>query len=400
MVAVILEYFRLALKNMRSRKLRSYLTMIGIIIGVTALIALVTLGQGLQNSVTEQFDKFGTRRLFIGPKIVSGFGTPTGVSELTEKDIDTLKKISYLEYVVPMLSTNYQVEYNNRKESMGVYGIGTEDTKRSFSDLDIDIEEGRFLEENDRYNVVIGYKLAEDMFDKKIHLKSSIRINNVKFRVIGIFEEQGDRDTDYSIYIPIDTMREFIGKEDAVSAITANVKKGVDLDDAVKKIERELERARDDENFQITTPQKIKEQTGMILGIVNLVVSAIAAISLIVGGLGIMNSMYTSVLERTREIGVMKAIGARNSNVFGFFVVESGIMGFVGGAVGIIIGLAMSLGLAAAINATGFVTISMSVSYSLVVFGLLFSFGLGMASGALPAMRAARLKPVDALRYE
>ncbi|MBW3011058.1 ABC transporter permease, partial [Candidatus Woesearchaeota archaeon] len=394
MVAVILEYFRLALKNMRSRKLRSYLTMIGIIIGVTALIALVTLGQGLQNSVTEQFDKFGTRRLFIGPKIVSGFGTPTGVSELTEKDIDTLKKISYLEYVVPMLSTNYQVEYNNRKESMGVYGIGTEDTKRSFSDLDIDIEEGRFLEENDRYNVVIGYKLAEDMFDKKIHLKSSIRINNVKFRVIGIFEEQGDRDTDYSIYIPIDTMREFIGKEDAVSAITANVKKGVDLDDAVKKIERELERARDDENFQITTPQKIKEQTGMILGIVNLVVSAIAAISLIVGGLGIMNSMYTSVLERTREIGVMKAIGARNSNVFGFFVVESGIMGFVGGAVGIIIGLAMSLGLAAAINATGFVTISMSVSYSLVVFGLLFSFGLGMMSGALPAIRAARLKPV------
>lgn len=397
---MIAEYFKVALKNMRNRRLRSYLTMLGIVIGVTALIALVTLGQGLQASVTEQFDKFGTRRIFVGPKVTSGFGSPSGVTELTEKDVETLEKLSFLEYVVPILSTTYQVEYNNRKESMGVNGVGTEDTERSFSDLDINIAEGRFIEEKDHYNAVIGYKVAEDLFDKRIPVRSSIRINDVKFRVVGIFEEQGDRDTDYAIYVPIDTVREFMGKEDAVSGITANVKKGVELDDAVRKIERELERARDDENFQITTPQKIKEQTGAILGIVNLVVSAIAAISLIVGGIGIMNSMYTSVLERTREIGVMKAIGARNSDVFGFFVVESGIMGFVGGAVGILIGLMLSLGLAAAINAAGFVTISMSVSYSLVIFGLLFSFGLGMLSGALPAVRAARLKPVDALRYE
>lgn len=397
---MIAEYFKVALKNMRNRRLRSYLTMLGIVIGVTALIALVTLGQGLQASVTEQFDKFGTRRIFVGPKVTSGFGSPSGVTELTEKDVETLEKLSFLEYVVPLLSTTYQVEYNNRKESMGVNGVGTEDTERSFSDLDINIAEGRFIEEKDHYNAVIGYKVAEDLFDKGIPVRSSIRINDVKFRVVGIFEEQGDRDTDYAIYVPIDTVREFMGKEDAVSGITANVKKGVELDDAVRKIERELERARDDENFQITTPQKIKEQTGAILGIVNLVVSAIAAISLIVGGIGIMNSMYTSVLERTREIGVMKAIGARNSDVFGFFVVESGIMGFAGGALGIAIGLMLSLGLAAAINATGFVTISMSVSYSLVIFGLLFSFGLGMISGALPAVRAARLKPVDALRYE
>jgi len=113
-----------------------------------------------------------------------------------------------------------------------------------------------------------------------------------------------------------------------------------------------------------------------------------------------MNSMYTSVLERTREIGVMKAIGAKNSNVFGFFLVESGIMGFVGGAVGIIIGLLISFGMGAAINASGFVGISLSVDYKLVLFGLAFSFGLGMISGALPAIRASRLKPVDALRYE
>ncbi|MCK4670446.1 MAG: ABC transporter permease [Nanoarchaeota archaeon] len=397
---MILEYFKVALKNLRSRKLRSYLTMIGIIIGVTALIALVTLGQGLQNSVTEQFDKFGTRRVFIGPKITTGFGSPSGVTELTGKDVKTLDKIAFLEYVVPMLSTNFQVEYNNMKKSMIIYGVGTKDIKRSFSDLDINVDEGRFIEENDRYNAVVGYRLAEDLFDKKVHVKSSIRINNQKFRVVGIFEEQGDRDTDYSIYVPIDTMRDFLGKPEGVSGITANVKKGIDLDVASEKIARALERARDDENFQITTPQKIKEQTGMILGIVNLIVAAIAGISLIVGGLGIMNSMYTSVLERTREIGVMKAIGARNRNIFGFFLVESGIMGFVGGAVGIIIGLLMSLGLAAAINATGFVNISMSVSYNLVLFGLLFSFGLGMLSGTLPAVRASRLKPVDALRYE
>ncbi|MBD3259325.1 FtsX-like permease family protein [Candidatus Woesearchaeota archaeon] len=394
------EYFKIAIKNMRNRKIRSYLTMIGIIIGITALIALITLGQGMQKSVTEQFDKFGTRRIFIGPKVVTGFSGPSGVTELTQKDVETLEKLSYLEYVVPLLSNNLQVEYNKRKEIIGISGIGTEDIERSFTDLQVELLEGRFLEERDHYAAVVGYRIATDLFDKKMHAKNSIRINDIKFKVEGIFEEQGDRNYDYAVYTPIETMRELMEKPGAVSGITANVKQGTEIEVASEKIERALKRARDDENFQVTTPQKIKEQTGVILGIVNLVVAAIAGISLIVGGLGIMNSMYTSVLERTREIGVMKALGAKNSNVFGFFLVESGIMGFAGGAIGVAIGLVISYGLTAAINTTGFVTISMGFDYRLILFGLAFSFGLGMLSGTLPAMRAAKLKPVDALRYE
>ncbi|MBW3012759.1 ABC transporter permease [Candidatus Woesearchaeota archaeon] len=394
------EYFKIAIKNMRSRKLRSYLTMIGIIIGITALIALITLGQGMQKSITDQFDKFGTRRIFIGPKIVTGFSGPSGITELTQKDVETLERLSYLEYVVPMLGNSMQVEYNNKKEILDVSGMGTKDIGRSFTDLEVELLEGRFLEENDNYAVVIGYRIATDLFDKTMHAKNSIRIGDIKFRVEGIFEEQGDRGYDYAVYIPIETMRKIMNKPGAVSGITANVKVGTEIELATEKIERELKRSRDDENFQVTTPQKIKEQTGIILGIVNLVVAAIAGISLIVGGLGIMNSMYTSVLERTREIGVMKAIGAKNSNVFGFFLVESGIMGFTGGIIGIIIGLLISFGLIAAINTTGFITISLVFDYRLVLFGLGFSFGLGMLSGTLPAVRAAKLKPVDALRYE
>jgi putative ABC transport system permease protein len=394
------EYFKISIKNMRSRKLRSYLTMIGIIIGVTAIVALITLGQGMQNSVTEQFDKFGARRILIGPKVITGFSGPSGVTELTQKDVEALEKLPYLEYVVALLSNSMQMEYNNRKEILSVSGISIEEIERSFTDLAMELEEGRMLTETDHYNVVVGYRIATDLFDKTMHAKNSVRINNIKFRVEGIFEEQGDRNSDYAIYIPIETMREILNSPGAVSGITANVKKGTEIEVASEKIERALKRSRDDENFQITTPEKIKEQTGAILGIVNLVVAAIAGISLIVGGLGIMNSMYTSVLERTREIGVMKAIGAKNSNVFGFFLVESGVMGFVGGAVGIVIGLLISLGAGAAINASGFIGISLSVDYKLILFGLGFSFGLGMISGALPAIRASRLKPVDALRYE
>ena len=195
-------------------------------------------------------------------------------------------------------------------------------------------------------------------------------------------------------------MQELLGTDEGISAFAVTINKGVDVEYAAERVERALERARDDENFQVTSPVKIKEQTGILLSLVTLVVAAIAAISLIVGGLGIMNSMYSSVLERTREIGIMKALGARNRDVLLLFLIESGFMGLVGGTLGILLGLAISFGLAGAINQFGIVRITLTLSQNLIIFSLLFSFVLGMISGILPAYQASKMKPVDALRYE
>ena len=395
------EYAFMAFKNIRSRQLRSYLTIIGIIIGATTFIALITLGNGLEKGMTERFDKFGLRRLFIGPKITTGIGgPPTGIWSLTETDAETVEKLPVIEYVTQILGESVEVKYGREEFIRTVMGMDLETAEKFFEDVDIGIAKGRFPEKGERKVAFIGYGIAHELFDKDIPLKASLYLNEVKFRVVGIKEEQGLQSEDFTITVPLKDMQELLGTTDGISAFAATVNKGVDVEYATKRVERALERKRDDENFEVTSPVKIKEQTGSVLTIVTMVVAAIAAISLIVGGLGIMNSLYTSVLERTKEIGIMKALGAKNSDILTIFLIESGFMGLVGGTLGVLLGLVVSFGLAAGINQFGFVRISLDLSVNLIIFSLLFSFILGMAAGILPAYQASKMKPVDALRYE
>lgn len=395
------EYVMLALKSIRNRKVRSYLTMIGIIIGATTFIALITLGNGLETGMTERFDKFGLRRLFIGPKITTGFsGPPTGLFDITERDAETVRKLPGIEYVTPILGESVEVKYGREEFIRTVYGMGLENMDKFFEDIDIGTEAGRLLEKGDRKVAFIGWGIAHELFNKEIPVKAAIYLNDEKYRVIGIKERQGLQNEDFTINIPLEDMQALLETDEGISAFVVTINKGVDVEYAAERVERALERARDDENFQVTSPVKIKEQTGILLSLVTLVVTAIAAISLIVGGLGIMNSMYSSVLERTKEIGVMKALGARNKDILLLFLFESGFMGLVGGTLGILLGLGISFGLAGAINQFGFVRITLTLSQNLIIFSLLFSFILGMISGILPAYQASKMKPVDALRYE
>ena len=395
------EYAAFALKSVKSRKVRSYLTMIGIIIGATTFIALITLGNGLEKGMTDQFDKFGLRRLFIGPKVASGFsGPPTGIWSLTESDAETVNKLPIVEYVVQILGQSVQVEYGREKFIRTVYGIDLEHAKKFFDDVGIGAAKGSIPEKGDRKVAFIGYKVAHGLFDKDIPVKASLYLNEVKFRVVGIKEEQGMQSEDLTIHIPIEDMQELMDTTDGISAFAVTINKGVDMEYAAERVERTLERKRDDENFEVTSPVQIKEQVGVVLTVVTLVVAAIAAISLIVGGLGIMNSMYTSVMERTKEIGIMKALGAQNANILTIFLIESGFMGFVGGTIGVLLGLFLSFGMATTINTLGFVRVTLEISPNLIIFSLLFSFILGIASGILPAYQASKMKPVDALRYE
>ena len=396
------EYVFMAIRNLKARKVRNHLTLLGIIIGVTSLISLITLGEGLENGIGQTLDKLGPRRIFIGPKIINNIGStqPSGISVLSEKDSETISQISSIEYVNSIIVENLKVEFGREERFKAVQGISVKDLDKLFEEMDIGFSEGRLLQEGDTYSIIIGSGIAKEYFDNEVRLQNSLYLNGIKFKVIGITEPQGSQDLDYRFAIPLDKMQELLNAEDAVSAITAVAKPGQDVDFVSEKVEKTLKRKRGDENFQVTNPKKVQEQARELFSVVKMVVAGIAFISLIVGAIGIMNSMYTAVLERQKEIGIMKAIGATNHAILQMFLLESAFLGFVGGIIGISLGLIIAIGMMMLINLAGIVHLVVSVNWILILFGLIFSVGLGVVAGILPAMGAARLPPVEALRYE
>jgi len=392
------DYLRFAVNNILHRKIRSWLTVLGIIIGVAAIIALISVSQGLKGSIEEQFSTFGAGRILISAKGFQGPGSAS--SGLTEKDVDTVKRLSEFKYVTPTLFTTAEIKYSNEVKFTSVQGLPAEDYSKAFQDVGIEVEEGRNIRTGEKKVALIGYRVANEMFDKEVRLKSKLEINGEEFRVVGIMKEIGNAQDDNSINIPLDAYRDAFNEPDHVDIIIAQAKEGVNIPETQKKLERELKKARDDENYQVLTAEQIAQQINNILGVVQIVLIGIAAISLVVGGIGIMNSMYTSVLERTREIGIMKSIGAKNKNILTIFLIESGLLGLVGGLFGVAIGIGIGQIVTLAAKQGGYGFLKVPISPTIILFGLGFAFIVGMASGTLPAVKASRLNPVDALRNE
>jgi len=388
------DYFLLAINSITHRKLRSWLTIIGIIIGIASIVALISLSLGLKATVEEQFRAFGSDRILISSR---GFQGPGTISEgLTDKDVETIEKLGDFETVSPGIALLGEVRFNNQVKFPMIFGSKN---SKEILESTTDLENGRYMENDDKFGAVVGSGVAKELFDKEIRLKNKIEINGKQFRVMGILKPIGNQQDDNTIYIPIDTFREIFGKTDEVGFIATKVKAGADIKLLQKKVERALERARGDENFQVITPEQILEQINQVLGVIQTVLVGIATISLIVGAVGITNSMYTTVLERTRDIGIMKAIGAKNSHILLIFLIESGLMGIVGGFFGVILGTFISFGVSEFSTRAGF-KLLFEINMPLIIFGLLFAFFVGMISGVLPAYQASKLKPVDALRYE
>ena len=394
---MLADYFLMAVNNIRHRKLRSWLTVIGIIIGVAAIISLVTVSRSLESTIESQFEQFGANRIIISPK---GFQGPGTVSEgLTTKDVRTIERISGFKYVVPAIFISTEVKYKKEVGFTLINGIPSENFEEFFLDSNSQLKEGRFIEPGDRFEAVVGSRVVEDMFDNPLKLGSKIEIRGREFEIVGILEEIGNSQDDNQINIPLETAREIFNKPDDVDGIIAQVKSPDDIPLLQERIERELERDRHDTNFQVVTATQILEQIGEVLGVIQFVLVGIAAISLIVGGIGIMNSMYTSVLERTKEIGIMKAIGAKNSDIFQIFLIESGLIGLVGGLFGTLLGTGIALVIGQLSKNSGFLLI-VKIEALVLIFGLLFAFFVGVISGVLPAVQASKLRPADALRYE
>ncbi len=397
----MLEYIKIVIKNLRSRRIRSFLTLLGIIIGIVSIILLYSFADSMEDLVAGQFDRMGTNKILVAAKAVSFAGVPSGTQGLTEDDTKTVRGVNGIDYAENMYSDSFPIEIKNKEMLMNVQGISTGHINDFYKEFDMQIEQGRTFSNGETGNsVVIGSNIPE-RFDLRLYPKNTITINDKNFRIIGIKKETGTQIEDNRIQIPIESIRDISNTNDEITGIVAVILPGVDIEKVSANIERRLERSIGDDNFIVITPEEIKKEAEKTIGVVKLIILAIAGVSLVVGGLGIMNSMYTSVLERTNEIGIMKAIGAKNNDILSMFLLEAGLLGLIGG----ILSLAISF---LVIQAVNFILQQVGVLGNLVIrikpevagLAILFAIVIGIVAGLFPAYRAMKLKPVDALRYE
>ncbi len=405
---MIIDYFSYAFKNLRHRKVRTWLTMIGIFIGIAAVVSIISLGQGLEDMVTGQFEDMGADKITVMPGsslLSAGMAT----IPLTQKDYDVIKRTKGVLNVAGMAYLSPRVEYKDESEYTFVVGLPLDpDSKSVFDSMsNFKIDYGRDLKDGDGNVIVVGSSVAKDdrLFEEGVVLGSKVTINGVDFKVIGVLETLGNEPDDRSVYINIERARDVFNLEDKYDVLFLQAKPGFDVSEVAEDIEDALRKSRGlkegEEDFNVQTTEQLQESFGTIFSIVQWFLIGVASISIVVGGIGIMNTMYTSVLERTYDIGIMKAIGARNNDILTLFVIEAGTLGAVGGVIGVLIGggFAKIIEIAAK-SALSVDLLKAHLSIELLVGAVLFSFIVGMASGALPAKQAASMKPVDALRYE
>ncbi len=311
-----------------------------------------------------------------------------------------------VKWAIGMLMKQGQVKFKDESAISFYIGINPEDMNL-LKEIQISkVVEGRELEKGDRFKVLVGYNHAfGDIWKKQVKIGDTLEIEGYDFKIMGVVDKIGNPIDDAAIYMAKDILKEILNVEDEESQIIVKTATGFDPKNVAETIERRLRQSRDEEEdqetFRVQTSEQLLNTFQNIFSVVQGVLVGIAAISLLVGGVGIMNTMYTAVLERTKEIGIMKAIGAKNSHILLLFLLESGLLGLVGGliGVGIGIGLAKTAEYIAGVY-IGTPLLKASMSPVIMIGALAFSFGIGTMSGIFPAMQASRLKPVDALRYE
>jgi putative ABC transport system permease protein len=407
------------------------LTIIGIIVGIGAVVGIISMSLGAQQQMEEQLGSLGADILTVSPGMQramgGGFGGGGGgpsretssssssseSENLTARDVLVLNSISNVEIAMGMVTGTADASYSSKSTTLSVTGVDPAVWQDITSET---LTSGRFLKQGDMYSIVIGENIANSVFGKEIPINNKIIIEGKSFNIVGILS--GGR----SVYMPIVVARDLldgVGPQE-FDSISVRIEDVALANDTVNEITERLMLSRGilqekSKDFTVTNPSAMQETMEETMSTLTLFLGAIAAISLLVGGIGIANTMFTSVLEKTKDIGIMKAIGAQNKDILMIFLLNSGLIGLVGGIGGVIAGVLAST----AINTFAGITSTSSgmggpggggltsmlggssaLSFPLIAGSILFAVLIGMIAGVIPAYRASKLNPVDALRYE
>lgn len=388
-------------------KIRSFLTVLGIIIGVMAVVIMVAVGETVQYEITDQFSSLGTNTVVIRAGAAQIGGVRSGNRQtLTTDDADVIAKLPDVAAVSPVQASGAQIVYGNKNWSTSMMGVYPDYTTVQ----NIEIERGAFFDQSAVRNAstyaVIGPKTATELGMGEDPVGEVIRVQNVPFVIVGLTKERGDSamgSQDDMVLIPITTLKKRLQGSrfpNAVNMIALKLFQDADnsvVIDQISALLRDRHRLKqgDDDDFQVMDMKQIMETMTTVTGYLKLLLIAIAAVSLLVGAIGIMNMMLVSVAERTREIGIRKAIGAREIHIIIQFLAESIMISFIGSMIGLVLGVGLSQGV-------GRFILGYNVPFSLwpVALSITVAVVVGLASGVMPAIKAAKLNPIDSLRYE
>ena len=397
----------MAFSALMANKMRSLLTMLGIIIGVGAVIAMVSIGMGVRNNIQQSIASLGSNMLIVMPGAENRTGVRGGAGSKTtleDEDADAIKaKIGGIDNVSAMVSGSYQVVFGNSNWKTSVQGVSPD-----YMDIrSLEVESGIFITEHDMVKrnrvAVIGSTVSENLFGGSNPVGQNIRINNQPFKIIGVLKKKGQssmgQDQDDVIIVPMTTAQERMLGINYIHSINVQVSSPDIMDEVQEDIETLLRQRHhiakgQEDDFNVRNLTSLMETMDSTTAMITMLLGAVAGISLLVGGIGIMNIMMVSVTERTREIGIRKALGATFRNIMMQFLIESVVIGIIGGVIGIFMGCTLSIAVAEFFNFNTVITLlPIAVSFS-------FAVGTGLFFGIYPARKAAKLDPIEALRYE
>ena len=396
------ESFKFVLNYMNNGKTRVFLTLLGIMIGIFTFSFFIFVSNGLSDAISNQFSSFGGNILAVQPANNQAFfGPPTG-GELTNKEYSELKQVlKNAKYIAPGIVINDYFFYGNKKFKALAFGYQDKYLTEVEKDLSLNPYLGRELKMGDKGVLVLGYKLAFDPNGKQlIKVGSSIKVKNKNFRVIGINKEHGDFMIDNSIEIPFSDLKSLSWLNNTYSVFRISFPKGTDLNYMTKVIDRKLNPNNKAKKVDVTSAKQIMEKLNNIIGVLGGIIIFISFIALLVGGINVMNSIYSNVIERTNEISVMKAIGGTNYDILSLFLIESLLLGFFGSLFGFLLSFGFAKFVSILVLKLTSYEVPINFNLKLFILTLFFTSLFTTIFGLYPAYKATKVNPADNLRDE